>query len=102
MSYGDSMMAAQAIGDDRAVAGLRVGLDAEQRGRAVARKLRPESTQVDVVEDLPHVPLPIGRRQLAARALAHALARVLGVLQLPQLGRRGQLGVVAVADSGLG
>ena len=88
----------EALGDQRAVAGLGVGLDAQQRrGRAVGH-LGDERVEVGVVEDLAHVALGVLRVEQLARALADAEAVVGGVLQPAQLGRRRELAVVAVGE----
>ena len=60
-------------------------------------KLRDDRLQVHAVQDLPRVALDVSRRQLGARALAHTAPRVLGVLELAQLGGGRQLGVMAVS-----
>ena len=70
------------------VACLRITLDADKGGRRVARKLGHERAEIERVEDLTGVALGVLRRQRDAVALAYALAVVLAVLELAQLGRR--------------
>jgi hypothetical protein len=60
------------VRDERAVAGLRVALDAEQRGGAVLRHARDDCVEVSLVEDLPPVALGVLRGELAVRPLADA------------------------------
>src|ERR1700679_107944 len=83
--------------DQRAVAGLGVALDAEQRRRAGADPA-DDRAEVDGVEDLLGVALGVAGGDDGARALALAAPGVLAVLQLAQLGGPGQLLAVAVAD----
>src|SRR4051812_22541901 len=68
-------------GDQRAVAGLGVALDAQERRCAARREARDEGIEIGLVEDLARVARHVTRRELGARALANALARVLGVLE---------------------
>src|SRR3954467_7556971 len=79
------------------MAGLGVALDAEQRAA-----LSWDRRQVDLVEDLARVALHVLGCEAGAVALAHALPVVLAVLELAQLGRRGQIGLVLVADARIG
>ena len=44
-----AVLGAQALGHERAMAGLRIALDAEEGGHRVARKLRYERTEVERV-----------------------------------------------------
>ena len=94
----DAVLGRQACRDQRPVTCLRVALDAQER----RRKRRDDRPEVGSVEDLCRVAALVVGRQAHSRALAHARARVLGVLQLAQLGRRRQLAVVLVRDAGLG
>ena len=94
----EAVSVGQTGGDEGAVAGLGIALDAEERGEAVGGQCSDEPGEVDAVEDLGRVAPDVLGRELDARALADAEAGVLGVLELAQLGRRGELGVVAVAD----
>src|SRR5436190_7835697 len=95
----EAVLRRESLRDERAVARLRVALDAEQGGRAVGRQLLGEGAEVDVVEDLAGVALDVGRRELDARALADAVAVVLGVLEVAQLGRGRELRAVLVGDA---
>ena len=61
-------------------------------------KLRGERVQVERVENLAGVALDVRGRERDPRALAHALAVVLAVLELAQLGGGRQFLDVAVAD----
>jgi hypothetical protein len=96
----DPMPGVQAVGHDRAVARFRVGLDAEQARPPSLGKLCHQWLEVDPIEDLPRVSLPIGGCKLDPGSLAHAQASILGVLELPELGGRRELGMMAVADLG--
>lgn len=101
MAYDDAVVGRQALGDDRAVTGLGIALDAEQCGRALGRKLGDESVERRLVEDLARVPSPVLVRQHRPRSLAFAPSRVLGVLEVPQLGGGRQFPVVRVGDAGV-
>ena len=94
----ETVVVGQTSGDEGAVAGLGVALDAEERGEAFGGQRRDEGREVDAVEDLGRVATDVLGRELDARALADAEAGVLGVLELAQLGRRSELGVVAIAE----
>ncbi len=65
----------------------------------VVRQARDQRLEVERVEDLPRVALDVLGRQLGARALADALAGVLGVLELAQLGGGRELLHVPVVDA---
>ena len=69
------------------MAGLRVALDAQERRAPRRRECLDDGLDADRVEDLARVPLDVRGRELGARALSDAAARVLGVLELAQLGR---------------
>ena len=96
---GDAVLGREALGDDRAVAGLGIALDAEQRAGAVGRELGGDGLERRLVEDLACVSGGVLRREHGPRPLALAPARVLGVLELAQLGRRRELLVVLVGDA---
>src|SRR5206468_1299021 len=83
------------VRDQRAVAGLRVGLDAEQRARRLGQ-VGDDRVEVGAVEDLARVALDVGGREPRARALALTAPRVLFVLEVAKLGRGGELRVVAI------
>jgi hypothetical protein len=53
-----AVLGAQALGDERAAARLRIMLDAEQGGRRVVREFRHERAEVERVEGSPRVRLP--------------------------------------------
>ena len=91
----------QPLGDERAVARLGIALDAEERRRRVDGHLGDDRREVDMIEDLPDVAVPILGRELDPRALADAEAVVLPVLHVAELGGRRQLLVVAVLDAGV-
>ena len=97
-----AILGRQPLGDERAVARLGIALDTEQRGRRIGGHLGDDRREVDMIEDLPEVAVPILRRQLAPGALADTEAVVLGVLHVAELGGRRQLLVVAVPDAGVG
>jgi hypothetical protein len=92
----------EALGDQTAMTGLRITLDAEQRRSAVGREARRDPAEVGAVEGLGNVATTVFRGEPGAGALAHAEPVVGAVLQVSQLGRRGELDVVPVADPGLG
>src|SRR6201996_2373686 len=97
---------AEAIGeplrDERAVAGLRGGLHAHQRADAVDGQAADERLQGHQVENLLGVLTDVLRSQPYARPLADALAVILAVLEMAELGVRRQLRVMLVADVGIG
>ena len=70
----------EAPGDQRAVAGLRVALDAEQGGGRVVRELGHQRAEVERIEDLAGVARGVLGCQGDAIALAHTLTVVLAVL----------------------
>jgi hypothetical protein len=77
----DAVPLGQPLGDQRAVAGLRVALDTEQRRGPTARQRRHDRREVSAVEDLGGVAAGILGCELATRALADPLAVILGVLE---------------------
>jgi hypothetical protein len=83
------------------MAGTRVLLHAQQRPGVPGRQLVDDLAEVDPGEDLLGVAPAILGGEHDPGALAHPLARVLGVLHVPELGGRRQLGVMAVGDPGL-
>src|SRR3954447_21514994 len=83
------------------MAGFRVPLDAQQRGHAIGRQRLDDRRQVDLIQALAREALDVLRREPLARALADAKARVLGVLQVAQLGRRRELRQVLIGDPAL-
>jgi putative oxidoreductase len=101
MRHGDPVLLGDPRGDQRAVAGLRVALDAEERTGALRRQRVDDRLDAGGIEDLARVALDIGRGQAHPRALTDALARIFGVLELSQLGGGGELLDVHVADSGV-
>jgi hypothetical protein len=78
----DAVLLGQPLGDQRAVAGLRVALDTEQRCGPIARQCRDNRCEVGAVEDLGGVAAGVLGSDLAARALAGPAAVILGVLEL--------------------
>lgn len=96
-----AVLGRQALGHDGAVTGLGIALDAEQRRRAVGRKLGDEGVERRMVEDLARVSIPVLVCEHRPRSFAFAPSRVLGVLDVTQLGRRRQLLVVLVGDAGV-
>ena len=62
----DPELRGEAVGDQRAVARLRVGLDAEERGCAGRRQLIDERVEVGAVEDLARVTAGVLGRELDA------------------------------------
>lgn len=85
------MQVGQPLGDKRAMAGSRAAFDAEQRGDAVAWQRRYDGSDIHTLEYLGGVAANIFGGEVLPRALADALAIVLGVLELAQLGGRRQL-----------
>ena len=98
----DAVLLGQPLGDQRAVTGRSVALDTEQRCGPTTRQHRHDRCEIGAVEDLGGVTAGVLGRELEARALADPEAVVLGVLQPPKLGGRGELGVVLVGDPGMG
>src|SRR3954451_678224 len=90
------------LGNERAMTSFRVPLNAEEGRRPVGRHRLDDRREVDPIQALADVALHVVGRQLFARPLADALARVFGVLKVPQLRRRRELGQVLVLDSGPG
>jgi hypothetical protein len=78
----DAVLLGQPLGDQRAVAGLRVALDTEQRCGPAARQRRDDRREVGAVEDLGGVAAGVLGSEFAARALADPAAVILGVLEL--------------------
>ena len=95
-----AVLRGEPLGDERAVAGSGVALDAEECRRPVGRQLGDERVEVDLVEDLVQVAGRVLRRELSAAALADAEPVVFGVLDVPELSCRRELLVVRVADAG--
>ena len=93
------MLGGEPGGDERSVARLRIALDAEQSARAIGRQLARQALDADRVEDLLDVAAGVLGRELDAGSRADALARVLGVLKMTELGRWRQLEMVPVLDS---
>jgi hypothetical protein len=91
----------EACGDQRAVTGGRVALDAQQSGAAPARQRAHECAQIRSVEDLGEIATCVLRRQQLPVALADACYRVLAVLELAELGRRRELATVLIVDARL-
>lgn len=85
-----AMLYVHALGDKRAVARLRVALDAEERDHRSDREVRHQGAEIEGVENLAGVAVGVRGRQRDAVALAHPLAVVFAVLELAQLGRRRQ------------
>ena len=98
MIHDDGLLANQALCNERSMARLRVGLDAEQRAGTVRRQLRCDLGKVDTVEDLACVPLAVHGRERDSRTLSHAAAGVICILELSELGGRRELAVVPVTD----
>jgi len=90
------------IGDQRAVTGFRVTLDAQQCADPGGWERFGELVDVDSREDLAAVALRVFRRQLHARALTDTSRIVDRVLQPAQLRRRRQLRKMAIFESGEG
>ena len=63
MDDGKTQLAVELFGDERAVAGLRVALNAEKGARRIRRKLLDERPQVDLIQDLAAVALDVGGRE---------------------------------------
>src|SRR4051812_11679073 len=84
------------------MAGLGIALDAEERAPALGRQRFDHRVHARRVEDLARVALYVRGCELRPRPLSDAGARVLGVLELPQLRRRCEVLEVDVADPGLG
>ena len=91
----------QALRDERAVAGLRVGLDAHEHSCPIDRHRLDDRPKRDPAENLPEVPRPVLRSELNARALADPAPVVLPVLELSKLGGRCQLLAMSILDSSL-
>src|SRR3954454_20694878 len=83
------------------MAGFRIPLDAQQRSRAAGRQRLDDRRQVDLVQALAREARYVLRCEPLARAPAYAQARVLGVLQVAQLSRRGELRQVLVGDAAI-
>ena len=66
MDDGDAALLREALRHERPVAGLRVSLHAEERGRPVHGQLGEERCEIDAVEDLVQVALAIFRRERGA------------------------------------
>ncbi len=78
----DAVLIGQPLGDQRAVAGLWVALDTEQRCGPTNRQCRHDRREVDTVEDLGGVAAGVLDSEFAARSLADPAAVILGVLEL--------------------
>ena len=96
----DPVAGMQPLGHDRAVAGVRISLHAEQARVALSGQLLHEPLEISTIKDLARVARPVGGGQLDPGPFAHALASVLRVLQLPKLRGWCQLEMMAVADLG--
>ena len=92
----------QSLRHQRAMARPRSRLDAHQRGDPVGREPLHQRLERYRIEDLLGVPTDVLGGERVAAALADAPAVVLAVLELPQLGRGRELGVVLVRDPGIG
>ena len=77
---------------------LSGGFYAHQRGDAVDRRLTDQRIQGYQIEDLLGVPPYVLGRQSHPGSLADTFATILSVLQVAQLGVRGKLAVMLVAD----
>jgi hypothetical protein len=77
----DAVPLGKPLGDQGAVAGLRVALDAEQRRGPAALQRRDDRREVGGVEDLGGVAAGVLGGELAARALADPSTVILGVLE---------------------
>src|SRR4030088_1844226 len=97
-----TMLARQALGDDRSVTSPGIPLDAEQGAGAFGRQLGDDLLERRAVEDLARVTDSVLLRQLDARSLADASTRVLRILEMTELGRRRQLPVVTVGHPSAG
>src|SRR5580693_6884893 len=102
MADNDAVLGRKALGDDRSVTRLGIALHAQQRGRTLGWQLVRYEVERCLVEDLPRVSGDVLRREHGPRALALAPARVLGVLEVAQLGCRRELLVVLVGHAGAG
>jgi hypothetical protein len=98
----DREIGGQPIGDQGAVACLRIAFHAYEGRGLVRGQLGNERAELYPREDLAQIALPVLGRQLGARALRDTEAVVLAVLQLPELSGRRQLLLVPVADPDLG
>lgn len=78
----DAALLGQPLADQRAVAGLRVALDTEQRCGPTGRQRRHDQREVGVVEDFGGVAAGVLGSEFAARALADPEAVILSVLEL--------------------
>jgi len=102
VEYGDPVLDRKTLCDERPVAGLGIAFDTQKCGRRLGRQVGHERRQVDPVQNLPEVALPVFGGELESRALADADSCVLAVLELPKLGGRRQLPMVPVLDPRLG
>jgi hypothetical protein len=94
----DPVSGVQALSHDRAVTGVRICLYAEEARSAPFGQLRDQLPEVGAIKDLSRVPAPICRCEFDSGSFAHALAIVLGVLELPEFGGRCKLGEMAVPN----
>ena len=99
---GEPVDGLEALGDQGPVARLGVALDAEEAGGPGGRQEGDDLVEVGPIEDLRDVALAVGGGERDARALADPLAVVVGVLDLAELGGRGELPPVGVVDLGGG
>ena len=76
----EAVVVGQTGGDERAVAGLGVALDAEQRGEACGGQRRDEGGEVDAVEDLGGVATDVlGREYLALTPVDRRATRAFAI-----------------------
>ena len=101
MLHGKPELRLQALRDERAVAGLGIGLDAHEHSCPVDRHRLDDRPEGDPVENLPEVPRPVLGGELNPRALADPAPAVLSVLELSKLGGRRQLLAMPILDSSL-
>ena len=83
------------------MAGLGIKLDAQQCRQAFGRQVLDDPTEIDSVQDLPKVAVAVLGSELEAGPLPDALPRVFFVLQVAQVGGRGELLVVLVLDASI-
>lgn len=96
------MLGRKARGDERPVTGLGITLDAQQSRHSVSRHIVDDRREIDPIEDLLRVALPVLGGKLESGALADAKSRILPVLQVTELGRRSELLMMSVLDSSPG
>src|ERR1700716_4300616 len=102
MAHLRPVLRGQSFGDERSMTCLGISLYTEQRRGAAGRQLRDDRLERRAVEDLARVAHAVLRGELDARALADAASRVLGILEMPELGGRREVLVVAIFHGGGG